>query len=77
MKIARIDAPLKHQGRITMWSGLASSGAENYEWFYQPRRHFAVRKQEPQIPKCWMNVDPPKGMKRAVLKVVRAARRVF
>jgi hypothetical protein len=77
MKITRIDAPMKHQGRITTWSGLASGAGENYEWFYTPRQRFAVRKQEPLMPKCWMYVDPPRGLKPIVLKAVRAARLIF
>ena len=74
MKITRIDAPIK--GR-KVWSGTASDGGNNYEWFYGPRSNFAVRKQEPRMPKCWMDVDPPAGLKPAVLKAVRAARLIF
>lgn len=77
MKITRIDTPTKHLGRITCWSGLASNGKEKFEWFYTPRKRFAVRKQEPSMPQAWMYVDPPKGLKRAVLKTVRAANRIF
>jgi hypothetical protein len=76
VKITPIDAPMKSIGVVTLWSGLASNGDESFEWFYTPRQRFAVRKQEPSAPPCWMYVDPPKGLKRAV-KTVRAARRVF
>jgi hypothetical protein len=74
MKITRIDAPTKG-GKV--WSGAASDRGNNYEWFYGPRSRFAVRKQEPLMPKSWMYVDPPAGLKAAVLEAVRAARLIF
>jgi hypothetical protein len=74
MKITRIDAPLKG---CRVWSGAASDGVNNFEWFYGPRSRLEVRKQEPKMPKCWMYVEPPAGLKPAVLKAVRAARLIF
>ena len=74
MKITRIDNPLKG---CKVWSGAASDAGNNYEWFYGPRSRLAVRKQEPLMPKCWMYVDPPAGLKPAVLDAVRAARLIF
>jgi hypothetical protein len=73
-KITRIDNPITG---CNVWSGAASDGREKYEWFYTPRSRFAVRKQEALMPKCWMYVDPPAGLKPRVLKAVRAARLIF
>jgi len=60
--------------RCTMWWGTAIYGDGNYEWFYEPRRRLRMRKEELQIPRCFMNIDPPAGAKRAILQAVRAAR---
>jgi hypothetical protein len=73
MKITKIEPPLTG---ATMWSGTASGGGNNFEWFYTPRRRFAVREQDRRNPKCWMYVDPPDGLKPAVLEAVRAARQM-
>jgi hypothetical protein len=71
MIITKINAPAL--GTI-VWSGMATGGGNNFEWFYTPRRRFAVRKQEPLMPQSWMYVDPPDGLKAAVLEAVRAVR---
>jgi hypothetical protein len=73
MIITKISAPAP--GTI-VWSGMASGGGNNFEWFYTPRRRFAVRKQEPLMPQSWMYVDPPDGLKSAVLEAVRALRQL-
>jgi hypothetical protein len=72
MIITKISAPATG----TVWSGLATGGGNNFEWFYTPRRRFAVRKQEPLMPQSWMYVDPPDGLKAAVLEAVRALRQM-
>jgi hypothetical protein len=71
MIITKISAPASG---TTVWSGTATGGGNNFEWFYTPRRRFAVRKQEPLMPQSWMYVDPPDGLKAAVLEAVRAVR---
>jgi hypothetical protein len=71
MKITSINKPME---RCTMWWGTARDGDGNYEWFYEPRRRPRMRKDEPRIPGCFMNIDLPAGAKRAILKAVRAAR---
>jgi hypothetical protein len=73
MIITKISAPAKG---TTVWYGTATGGGNNYEWFYEPRRRFSVRKQEPLMPQSWMYVDPPDGLKRAVLEAVRALRQM-
>jgi hypothetical protein len=70
-QITNINEPVK---RCTQWWGIASAGTENYQWFYEPRLWLHMRRQEPLIPKCWMNIDPPHGARRAVLKAIREAR---
>jgi hypothetical protein len=60
--------------RCTMWWGTASDHHGNYQWYYEPRSRLSMMKQEPLIPRCWMNIDPPLGAKRAILKAVRAVR---
>jgi hypothetical protein len=56
-----------------IWSGTAVDGSKNYEWFYWPRCWLHVREQDKLVPQAWMNVDPPDGAKKAVLKAVRDA----
>ena len=58
MKITGIDKPLK---LCTQWSGTASNGDENYQWYYTPRSRFSMLKQEPGMPRAWMRVHPPAG----------------
>ena len=71
MKITSINKPMK---RSTMWWGTAIDGDKNYEWFYDPRRRLLVREEEPRIPGRFMNIDPPNGARRKVVKAVRAAK---
>jgi hypothetical protein len=68
MKVTSINKLMK---RCAQWWGTASSGDEKYEWFYEPRSYVQMRKEEPQIPGCFMNIDPPAGAKEAILKAVR------
>jgi hypothetical protein len=55
-----------------MWSGTAVNGATQYEWFFIPRGRFAVRKEEAAMPGCFMYVDVPQNMRRAVQRAVRS-----
>lgn len=71
IKITRVEKPLK---RGVMWSGTAVSGADRYEWFFVPRGRFAVRREETEMPGCFMYVDPTKPMRRAVQRAVRSVR---
>jgi len=71
MKITSINKPMK---RCIMWWGTAIEGDKNYEWFYQPRSRFMIRKEEPGISGCFMNIDPPHGARRKIVKAVRAAK---
>lgn len=71
MIVTKINCPLTG---TTVWYGTATGGGNNFEWFYTPRRRFSVRRQEPLMPRSWMDVDPPYGLKRAVLEAVRAVR---
>jgi hypothetical protein len=57
-----------------MWHGTAIDGDKNYEWFYQPRSRFMIRKEEPGIPGCFMNIEPPQDARRKVVRAVRAAK---
>jgi hypothetical protein len=57
-----------------IWHGTAMLDNKNLKWFYSPRRMFDVQEQDERNPRCWMNVDPPHGAKRAVLKAIRAAK---
>jgi hypothetical protein len=70
MQITNIE---KHAGS-GMWHGSANDGDKNYLWYYRPRSSFRMQEQDEINPRCWMNVDPPEGAKRAVLKAVRGAR---
>ncbi len=73
MKITAINKPMK---RCTQWWGTAIDGDKNYEWFYQPRRWLHMREEDPGIPGCFMNVNPPPPAKQAVLTAIRAAKGV-
>ncbi len=53
-----------------LWWGTAIAGDE---WFYQPKLYLHMRREVPRIPGCWMNLDPPRRAKRAVL-AIRAAK---
>jgi hypothetical protein len=69
MQITSVEKPLP---RCTLWSGTASDGKNRYEWFYEPRRWLHMRQQDPQMPRCWMYVDPPIAVRRLVVKAIRA-----
>jgi hypothetical protein len=71
MKITSINKPMK---RCTMWWGTAIEGEKNYEWFYTPRSRLCVREEEPRIPGCFMNIEPPHGARRKIVKTVRTAK---
>jgi hypothetical protein len=71
LKITTINKPMK---RCTMWWGTAIDGNKNYEWFYTPRSRLRVREEEPRIPGCFMNIEPPHGARRKIVKAVRAAK---
>ena len=71
MKITTINKPMK---RGTMWWGTAIEGEKNFDWFYVPRSRLCVREEEPGIPGCFMNIEPPHGAGRKVVKAVRAAK---
>ena len=71
LKITSINTPM---ARCTQWSGMASAGDKNYEWFYEPRSYLHMREQDGRNPRCWMNIEPLKGARRVVLSAVRAAR---
>jgi hypothetical protein len=73
MKITRIDKPLPMPA-APVWSGAASDGSRNFLWYYWPRHWLNVQEQDEINPRCWMNIDPPAGAKKAVLKAVREAR---
>lgn len=72
MKITSIEKP--DQG-ATIWSGMASIGKRRLIWFYWPRHWLRVREQQPNDPRCWLDIEPPDGAKQAVLKTVREAGR--
>ncbi|MDQ1387460.1 MAG: hypothetical protein QOF56_914 [Acidobacteriaceae bacterium] len=71
LQITSVEKPLPS---CMLWSGTASEGNKKYEWFYEPRRWLHMRKQEPLMPRCWMDVEPPDGARRLVVKVIRAAK---
>jgi hypothetical protein len=73
IQVTAVRKPLKG---CAQWSGAASNEVSNFEWFYEPRGRFAMRRQEPSSPNCWMYCEPPEGARRAVVKAVRAARAV-
>jgi hypothetical protein len=73
MKITSIEKPLP-QPAAPIWSGTAVDGSRNFEWFFWPRHWLHVREQDKTCPRAWINVDPPTGAKKAVLKAVRAVR---
>src|ERR1700694_5760563 len=66
MKITSINKPMKR--------GTAIEGEKNYEWFYEPRSRLCVREEEPRIPGCFKNIEPPHGARRKIVKAVRAAK---
>jgi hypothetical protein len=75
-----LDRRMPHEGlyllpmkRCTMWWGTAIDGNKNYEGFYEPRARLRVRKEEPRISGCFMNIDPPRGARRKIVKAVRTA----
>jgi hypothetical protein len=57
-----------------VWSGTAEEAGKNLQWFYWPSNWLHIREQDDINPRCWMNVDPPAGARRAVLKAVREIR---
>jgi hypothetical protein len=70
----RVTAIELHRGS-GMWHGIAIEGDSNYLWYAdRDRSRVRFQKQEPGIPNCWMNVDPPRGAEPVVLKAVRLAR---
>jgi hypothetical protein len=71
MKITGIEKPLK---LCTQWSGTASNGDANYQWYYTPGSRFSMLKQEPGMPRVWMQVDPPSGARRTVVRAIRATK---
>jgi len=64
---------IEHSG--SGWNGAASDDGKNYLWYYWSRRSLHFQEQDEINPRCWMNVDPPEGAKKAVLKAVRLARK--
>src|ERR1700691_1492676 len=70
MKITRVEKPLPPPA-AAIWHGTSIDGSRNLQWFYWPRHWLHVREQDEINPRCWMNVDPPPGAKRAVLKAIR------
>ena len=70
MKITGIK---KHRG-AGMWYGSAVEGGKRFQWYYRPRSLFHMTEEEGSIPNSWMNVHPPVGAKRAVLRAIRAAK---
>jgi hypothetical protein len=74
MKITGIKRPLPKPA-APIWSGTATTEAgKNLLWYYWPRHWLHVQEQDEINPRCWMNVDPPAGAKKAVLRAVREAR---
>jgi hypothetical protein len=73
MKITRIEKP-DPKPAAPIWSGTAVDGSRNLEWFLWPRHWLHVREQDNVNPRCWMNVEPPEGAKKAILKAIREAR---
>jgi hypothetical protein len=64
MKVTSVENP----GRGVLWSGTAIDDDGRYEWFATADGSVIdIRKEEPVIPGCWMNVKPGRGDKRAVL----------
>jgi hypothetical protein len=75
MQITSIEKP-DPKPAAPIWSGTAVDGSRNLQWFYWPRHWLHVRELDPTYPdgQLWMNIDPPEGAKKAVLKAVREAR---
>jgi hypothetical protein len=73
--VIEITSVQKPAPGTSVWSGKAKIGKRNLEWFYRPRGWLHVREQEPGLPRCWMNVDPPYGAREQVLRAVRRAKR--
>jgi hypothetical protein len=65
------NKPAKYED---LWWGTAIAGDDKFEWFYQPKLYLHMRREEPRIPGCWMNLDPPRRAKRAVLEAIRVAK---
>jgi hypothetical protein len=72
MKITGIKRPLPKPA-APIWTGTATAAGKNLIWYYWPRHWLHVQEQDEINPHCWMNVDPPGGVKKAVLKAVREA----
>ncbi|MBB4257310.1 hypothetical protein [Bradyrhizobium sp. CIR3A] len=78
--------PRLHQGRTMdiltvekhvgsgQWFGEASHEGKRYKWYYQPRRWLHLHEQDGRNPHCWMVVEPPAGMRHAVLAAIRTAK---
>jgi hypothetical protein len=73
MKITGIENP-RPQPAAPIWSGTATNAGKNLLWYYWPRHWLHVQEQDEINPRCWMNVDPPAGAKKGVLRAVREAR---
>jgi hypothetical protein len=71
MKITGLNKPKKLN---PVWSGTATDGDKNYEWFYWPRFFVHIREQDETNPRCWMNIEPSDGAKRIIRSAVRAAK---
>jgi hypothetical protein len=71
MNITKVIPP-KNGGAL--WSGTATEAGKNLLWYYWPRHWLHVQEQDEINLRAWMNVDPPAGAKKAVLRAVREAR---
>jgi hypothetical protein len=73
MEVTSVEKPLPRPA-APIWSGNAEIGTRNLEWFYWPRHWLHVREQEPNNPRCWMNIETPEGFREEVLKAIRSAK---
>jgi hypothetical protein len=69
-KITSINKPPQSDGQ---WWGDALNGDRKCHWFYMPRSHLHIQEEEPGIPRCFNNIDPPQGARRKIVAAVRSA----
>jgi hypothetical protein len=74
MKITSIKKPLP-QPAAPIWSGAATETGKNFLWYYWPRHWLHFQEQDEINPRAWMNIDPPAGAKKAILRAIREGRR--
>jgi hypothetical protein len=52
---------MEFQDGAGIWHGTSCNGVKKYMWYYRPRTLFSFTEQDPSIPNCWMNAEPPEG----------------